>query len=373
MHVGILITNPNHHVELTLSVAEELTNLGFKVKYISLCELRRMKTPGDLFSKKGLSFCQMKTLPGNVKPSSGSQSLGSSNSFKRRILRAAFWYLKLRGFIRQSLKGIDKVIVLNDTAFPGNLICDYLKSKHIPFYLIQEGIRFDLPNELQQSYGGGGAEKVFAWGARSKKHFDKVVQSHTKVVISGSSRFNRFLIDVNSRFSDHVGPRKTLGIFTNPIDDQGFCSNDEKLELFESFLMRSATFMNTNAYSLMIKVHPREDINQYLEIAEKYINNVKESPRAILEAILSVDAGVVMASTVGLELLGAERKVGQLEIPGYGYVFDYTENTEVLKIPVSGDFDLEQLFSSAEGSGYFREHIADVDTVDVICQEIAND
>lgn len=356
MRIGILITNPNHHLELTIGVAKLLQSNGHVVVYVSLCELRRMASPEEAFKMAGIEYIKFGNLPKNLKPSSGKQSLGKSDSTIRSIVRTVFWQLKLRPFIKRTLLGFDKVLLMNDAAFPGNKICNWLKTASIPFYLLQEGIRFPLPNEAQVKYGANGARKVMVWGERSAKHFGPIVHRETEVVITGSPRFNKFLEDIQSYPLKDVS-QKVLGVFTNPIDDQGFCDKKTKLELFESFVARAAPQLKSLGVQLGIKCHPREDAQEYLILANKYISAF-ELPKSIVEAILKVDAGVIMASTVGLELLGVKRKIAQLEIPNYGYVFDYHESADVLKIPVEGDFDLSVLFGAQAEISYFYEHIA---------------
>ncbi|KOF03282.1 hypothetical protein OB69_08285 [Roseivirga seohaensis subsp. aquiponti] len=356
MRLAILITNPNHHLELTIDVAKLIKAKGHQVTYISLCELRRMASPEDVFKSEGLDYIKFGSLPQNLKPSSGKQTLGKSDSKLRALVRLAFWLLKLKPFIKKSLLGFDKVLLMNDAAFPGDKICTWLKANSIPFYLLQEGIRFPLPNETETKYGANGAEKVMAWGERSAKHFRTIVSPGTEVVVTGSPRFNKFLEDVRS-YPVKDANKKVLGVFTNPIDDQGFCSHEAKLELFERFVQRAAPQLKGMNIQLGIKCHPREDVQEYLTIANKYLPTI-ELPKSTVEAILAVDVGVIMASTVGLELLGAKRKIAQLEIPNYGYVFDYHESADVLKIPVEGDFDLSVLFGAQAEISYFYEHIA---------------
>jgi len=360
--LAILITNPNHHLELTLGLAKRWKEKGDEVKYVSLCEMRRMPSPVETFEGEGLDFVRFAELPGNLKPSSGKKSLGKSNSRLRALVQKAFWLIKLKPFIKASLKDVDKVLLLNDAAFPGDRICRWLKGKKIPFYLMQEGIRFPLPAETEVKYGGGGAEKVLSWGKRSAAHFGKVVENTTEVAVAGSPRFDSFLQQVNSA-PDPRGTEKILGVFTNPIDDQGFCSKEKKLALFESLILRSAGYVNQNGITLGLKCHPREDVSEYLKIAHRHVHKVEELPRNIMEAILKVNAGIIMASTVGLELLGAKRPIAQMEIPGFGYVFDYTDDGSVVKIPVEGDFDLTGLFEDKVDLTYFEEHVESGDSV----------
>tara|TARA_R110001592_G_scaffold214649_2_gene467612 strand:+ start:783 stop:1895 length:1113 start_codon:yes stop_codon:yes gene_type:complete len=356
MKIAILITNPNHHLELTIGAAKLMKEKGHQVIYISLCELRRMASPEDIFKSEGIDYIKFGSLPKNLKPSSGKKTLGNSDSFIRSVARTAFWLLKVKPFIKESLLGFDRVLLMNDAAFPGDKICKWLKNKSIPFYLLQEGIRFPLPNETEVKYGANGAKKVMVWGERSAKHFRPIVSHGTEVVVTGSPRFNKFLEDIQSNPVKGAN-QKVLGVFTNPIDDQGFCSHEAKLELFERFVQRAAPQLKSMNAQLGIKCHPREDLQEYLTIANKYLPAV-ELPKSILEAILAVDAGVIMASTVGLELLGAKRRIAQLETPNHGYVFDYEQSSDVLKIPVGGDFDLSVLFVSSTEISYFYEHIA---------------
>ncbi|WP_323758227.1 hypothetical protein [Roseivirga sp.] len=356
MKLAILITNPNHHLELTIEAAKLIKEKGHHVRYVSLCELRRMTSPEDSFKSHRLDYIKFQNLSKNLKPSSGKRTLGKSDSFIRSVVRRVFWLVRLKPFIKKSLSGFDKVLMMNDSAFPGDKICEWLKHKSIPFYLLQEGIRFPLPNEAEIKYGANGAEKVMVWGERSAKHFRPIVSTATKVVVTGSPKFNKFLEEIQSNPVNNVTQR-VLGVFTNPIDDQGFCSPKAKLDLFERFVQRAASQIKSMNIQLGIKCHPREDIQEYLTIAKKYIPAIELS-KSIVEAILMVDAGVIMASTVGLELMGAKRGLAQLEIPNHGYVFDYHESSEVLQVPLEGDFDLSVLFGEPIEIPYFYEHIA---------------
>jgi hypothetical protein len=320
-----------------------------------------MPSPEGAFKSAGLDYVKFGKLPKNLKPSSGKETLGKSDSTLRLVVRTAFWYLKLKPFIKKYLTGFDKVLLMNDAAFPGDKICKWLKNKSIPFYLLQEGIRFPLPNEADVKYGANGANKVMVWGERSAQHFRSVVSSKTDVVVTGSPKFNKFLEDIQSLPPKKMN-QKVLGVFTNPIDDQGFCDNETKLKIFENFIKRSAEYLKNEDVKLGIKCHPREEINDYLNIADKYISTF-ELPKSILDAIMAVDAGVIMASTVGLELLGAKKRVAQLEIPSHGYVFDYIDNIQTLKVPLEGDFDLSILFGTAADITYFNKHIEQGDAI----------
>ena len=369
MKIGIVITNPNHHLELTLEAAKAMKAQGHEPFYLSLCEMRRMKTPVEKLEAAGIPFFRQKELPGDVKPTLGAKTLGANDSPIRKIAREAFWRLKMSAFVRAHLKNADKVWLLNDTAFPGNKIVAYLKAKRVPFYLMQEGIRFPLPGETESNYGAAGAEKIMVWGERSARYFESVKSADSQVVITGSPRFEGFLKRAEAFKVQADGP--VLGVFTNPIDDQGFCTKDEKLALFEQFIERGAEQINHSGLTLGIKTHPREDVNEYLEIAQKHVDKAIALPKDIVEAIKSVYAGIIFASTVGLELLLLGKRLGQMELPGHGYVFDYEENPDLLKIPLEGGFDLGALSEGKSENSYINSHIySGENPIDIICKTI---
>ncbi|WP_420386075.1 hypothetical protein [Roseivirga sp.] len=256
---------------------------------------------------------------------------------------------------------------MNDAAFPGNKIVSWLNKRKIPFCLLQEGIRFPLPGESESSYGSNGAKRLFAWGERSSNYFKGVTQPETEIVITGSPRFDQFAEQLKGL--NKLTEGRVLGVFTNPIDDQGFCTKQEKLDLFEGFVIRATPYLKTNSIRLGLKCHPREDIHEYVEIANRHYIAF-ELDKDIRKAIASVDAGVIMASTVGLELLAGNKPIGQLEIPGHGWVFDYIEANSTLKIPVEGSFDLSLLFDAPKETSYFGEHISLGNSVIRITDEV---
>lgn len=356
MRIAIVITNPNHHFDLTRGVAQGLKESGIDVIFISLCELRRMRSPIGGFEKLKVDYHVLKSLPEQLKPDSGKKTLGSNNSFVREVLRKVYWRLKLKPFFDKGLAGVDKVLLLNDAAYPGNYICRLLRKKKLPFFLLQEGIRFPLPNEVKIPYGNNGAKKVMTWGKRSQTHFKSIVPETTEVVVTGSPRFDEFLKRVAATKQRQLS-KKVLGVFTNPIDDQGFCSLEEKVQLFKNFVARVRSYLIAENIELAIKCHPREEIQQYLDVAREEDVPIRVLPDSIFEAINDVDAGVIMASTVGLELLGARKNIAQLEIPQYGYVFDYEEHADFVKIPIQGEIDLSSLFVEEIDMTYFVEHV----------------
>lgn len=354
---------------MTLSVALKLREMGYDPFYISLCEMRRMRTPTDKLNEHGLEFFSQAAISEELKPSTGAKTLGSNQSPLRNLLRSIFWALKIKPFVARAIKSADRILLMNDTAYPGDKIASLLNQKEIPFYLLQEGIRFPLPGEGKSSYGSNGATKLFTWGDRSAKYFASVIQTKTQVEITGSPRFDSFIKEISGLSKDPDS--KTLGVFTNPIDDQGFCTKAEKLSLFERFVDKAAPYLKEHGISLGVKCHPREDLSEYLNLANKHID-VRALDKDIKKAISQVDAGIIMASTVGLELLGAGKPIGQLEIPEYGWVFDYTDSASTLKIPVEGKFDMSVLFEIDVDKDYFNSQISLGQSVELIASHLVN-
>lgn len=368
MTIGIIITNPNHHVNLTIEAAVLVKSKGHTIEYISLCELRRMVTPVDLFKEKNIDVHKITQLPKKLKPSSGKKSLGSSTSIKRKLVQNALWLIFLKKSILSHLKKYDRIVLMNDTAFPYNKISSALKRIKIPFFLLQEGIRFPLPAESESKYGGSGADKIMVWGEASKTHFKSVAMQHSKIVVTGNPNFDKFA-DYFAKQS-RIDKPKTLGIFTNTIDDQGFCTYDEKLNLFKQFLIRSKSYIQEEKIQVGIKTHPRENLEAYEKILRMYIDDYIVLSEDIKEAISQVDAGIIMASTVGLELLAANRRIGQMEIPEYGYVFDYVNYNENTKIPLQGNVDISPLFGQVTDNSMLKEHIKIGGSVERIASQL---
>lgn len=367
--IGIIITNPNHHLQLTLDVAQKLKESGQEVHYISFCELRRMYTPREEIEKSGFSLSIFPSLPSTLKTSTGAKSLGPDHSWKRKLVHNVFWLGKIRPFLKSSIKDVKKVILLNDVAFPGNRIVQFLHNRNIPFFLLQEGIRFPMPKKRKQDYGAGGAKIIFAWGERSALHFQKIKQDETQILVCGSPRQNRFLeslkLDGKKQASSGV-----IGLFTNPIDDQGFCDPETKYSLVQSLVRKIAPQLEKNKFRLLIKCHPREDVNAYLNKLSPFEKFIYKGDNDIISCLKMVDAGFIMASTVGLELLSAGKPIAQLEIPGYGFVFDYVEGSAAIPVHLNQDFDLSKLLDQAVNETYLNSHFHQGESAKIIAETL---
>jgi hypothetical protein len=232
------------------------------------------------------------------------------------------------------------VVLPNDAAFPYRLIVGMLKTAAVPFVLMQEGIRFPLPgSEEGDAYGLGGAAAIAAWGEGSAAYFRSRGVPPETVHATGSPRFD---IMPQMDFADEARELKqmlnlkdnTLLFMSNPIDDQGFCTTQEKLELAGRVLDGIMPLFDAPDFRLVIKLHPRESVSDFEAMAaDRMAKNgrIAQDRIAVMGSgplyplfILS-KAAIVLASTVGLEALMMDVPLGVLEIPGAGFVYDYVE------------------------------------------------
>ena len=64
---------------------------------------------------------------------------------------------------------------------------------------------------------------------------------------------------------------KKIGFFTNPIDDQGYCTYDEKFDLFEQVISKIAPAIKRQQVTVLLKTHVREKTDAYCAVLEKYL------------------------------------------------------------------------------------------------------
>ncbi len=329
----IIITNPNHHWDNAKPIIEALFQQKKNVEVISFCELRRLKSPSIEAEKIGVKLrIPFGSIPG-AKPSSGTQALGPVNSSKRLLLYNFIFKIWIKPYLSLLLKKEDKVLQFNDVAFPGYLIVPYLVKRGIKNAMLQEGIRFPLPNATPDIiYGSKGSDFIFCWGEASKSHFQQVVQPRTNLVVVGSPRYQNLRLEYESKMKYNPN---VIGIFTNPIDDQGFCSLAEKFQLFEQLLLQIKEELKLRKTKVLLKTHPREQIAEYENLLKKHTVDYFVGSSAIFECIAGVSGGVVFASSVGLELLYFGKHVAQILVPNHGYVFDYVDQNAALAITSS--------------------------------------
>ncbi len=349
----------------------ELKQRGFTVRLVSLCEFRRMDSPVQELEEIGLGYYILKGLKyRGASTSTGSKGIGGNNALARNLLRSFIWNIRLKkSLIEANTEKPGLAIVPNDVAYPFDRICRYFQGVKIDFVLIQEGIRFPLPNESERlAYGSNGAMEVFAWGERSASYFRSL---GCKVSIVGNPRYDAVLNasykeeveKINSTYS--LGSRTILYV-SNPVDDQGFCTAEQKLEQFRRFLQEMNSYRQTLDLKVLVRLHPREEPLLFeKEITRKGFGNwvLLTKGHSIFALLKSVDCCVLLASTVGLEALLMGTPIAVIKLPKHGYVFDYVSSNAA--IPLDLERDLTVLISylrSLKGHHfndvYLEEHIA---------------
>ena len=342
--VGILITKPNHHWAMIRPViCELLAEQRVRPIVISLCGLRRMVDPVQDYRSLGLEYrCGPDLTRLGLKTSSGQDALGGGASINRRIIQGLAWSVLLKPTLVRKLFGLQGLLMLNDQAFPANRLTKAAKSRGMWTGMLQEGIRFPLPNESTDSqYACSNLDVLFVWGQQSATYFaDKLRAFATRIVISGNPRYYELLrkdwsveAQVLREQNKTCGP--VIGIATNPIDDQGFCNSEQKWNLLRKFLAAATAALRPVNGQLWIKCHPRESQESYQKlIGELGCSDVARSISStnIFPFLQAIDRTVVLASTVGLESLAMNKPLAVLPVPGHGYVHDYVESKAALAL-----------------------------------------
>jgi hypothetical protein len=360
--VTFVFSNPRHHVDMMVPVARELSRRGTPYRFVSLAELRGFATPdlkGQLVAPRVARA--MPRIRRDPSVGAGLGTSGGTGASVRRLAKLAVWHAALGPRMRWLLRGSDVVVVPNDAAFPYGELVHELR---VPFVLLQEGIRFPLPNEQAagRPYGGGGAAAVCAWGEASAEHFRTV---GAQVAITGNPRFDGVdpatWRDKGAELAKQLGVERPLLYLSNTIDDQGFCTTEQKMQLFESFVRAAAPIAGG---PIVVKLHAREDADAFRAVAARTgatVHVLKDEP---LFAVLAMGrAAVVLASTVGLEALAFGLPLAVLEIPNHGHVFEYVERG--VAIPLRGDDIaggvrdvLARPLDAAKTSAFLERHMA---------------
>ncbi|MBI1945850.1 MAG: hypothetical protein HYS27_09150 [Deltaproteobacteria bacterium] len=375
MRVLFVVGNAGHHAAIAAPVARELASTGAHVEVLSVAELRALPSPASAFP--GARTWPL--VPGGLRrrvPASltGAAPTSTGRAIKRAV-RALAWATLLRARTSYVLARArpDVVAVMNDVAFPYDAVCAAARRCHIPVVLLQEGVRFPLPTEerTHTPYGATELAAVCVWGERSAAHF-RAVADGARVEVTGNPRYDT--VDVERTRAEGRALRDRLGLtgrlvgfLSNPIDDQGFCTTDEKLALFERFLAAAAPALNDYGATVVVKLHPREHAPAFAEVAQRSPAKVVMAADApILPLLSTLDAGLVLTSTVGLEAMLFDVAIGALEIPRAGHVFDYVASGAAL--PLHADdrakFEVGKLLngfaaeSSATRARYVDGHLA---------------
>jgi hypothetical protein len=217
-------------------------------------------------------------------------------------------------------------VLPNDSAFPYDRIAAVLRAREIPFVLIQEGIRFQLPGvEPDRSYGSGGASAIAAWGPSSARYFESVGVPAERIHLTGSPRFD----NLDRVEGEETGSPRTLLLITNPIDTLGLCTSSEKYDLVRRFVDECRTLLSEHGFQLTVRLHSGESEQVYrdaLSLADTNSAVIFDSQTDLYCQIRQSLAVVTLASTVGLEALLLGVPLGVIEIPRRGFVFDYVSS-----------------------------------------------
>jgi hypothetical protein len=329
--VTFVFTNPKHHVDAMVPVAKRLAATGVPTRFVSLAELRGLRTP-DLSRDVPMARVD-RVLPSWVrKDSSAGASIGQkggAGALARRVVQAITWRGLLRPRLSRLLRGSDVVVVPNDAAYPYGALAAMLRTERVPFVLLQEGIRFPLPSEQRAGvpYGSAGANAICVWGEASAEHFRQIAPQEA-VHVTGNPRWDD--VDPASWVARGAKLMKRLGLerrpllyLSNTVDDQGFCTTAEKYQLFADFIARAAPILDGRA--IVVKLHGREDVKAFRRVAADQRAAAVHvlGDESLFETLAIGQAAVVLASTVGLEALAFGLPLGVLALPGHGHIFEY--------------------------------------------------
>lgn len=359
------ITSDRHHVAAALPVMERLAASGYRLRVISLCEVRGLTTPNAPFEPLGSEVLRVLPLNPRPSPASGRQRRGSAagalTGTARRAARTLAWHLVLGPRLRRCLRRAGEVAVLpNDAAYPYDRIAALLGRRRIPFVLLQEGIRFPLVGTPDR-YGTGGAAAIAAWGEASAEHFRGQGVDPTTVHLTGSPRLDVILSrdwepEARRLRQEHDLGETNLLLASNPIDDQGFVDTAGKLQLVRRFVDGLKPLLAEPGFRLVVKLHSRESPEDFraalAEVAgSQRIRILSGVP--LYPLLASVDAAVVLASTVGLEALCFGVPLAVLEIPGAGFVYDYVDSGAARGLCLDRPMEpqMRELLSSGPAAG----------------------
>ncbi|PCJ67879.1 MAG: hypothetical protein COA58_01700 [Bacteroidetes bacterium] len=332
-HVDFIITNPNHHVLITLPIARALQKNGVSVNYISLCEIRGFRTPEKILNDTHISFKKFDFDRSKKDEKDDNESKKASwwDKVKSAAMREVFWDIMIRPKFNKWFKNTTHAVLLNDTAYPGDFIIRYLSRKKITTILMQEGIRFPLPVEDRNMYGSSGVDYLIAWGQKSADYFKKMVKQKTQVLHLGSPGFDKSLY-LQQSLDSVPDVISKIAIFGNPIDDQQFVSSKEKMAIYIDLARTLMDYSKRHKRDLEIvfKNHPREASEVLRDRLEKNgLGHIRvfESSSDIDIVLNTVDAGIVFASTVGINVILHGKKLAVVKLKNHDYLGDYVQDS----------------------------------------------
>jgi hypothetical protein len=331
MSVAFVFTNPKHHLEMMAPVARVLVDRGVDARLISLAEVRGVDTPKAAGVERAIPFNLRRRLE---EPESSGQTQGSSKASWRTggLAKRVVWAV-LGQRMKRLLRGAKVIVVPNDAVYPYIELLADARRRGARTVLMQEGIRFPLPNGYDGPiYGGSGNAAVCAWGEGSRDYFLASKVDRAAIRVTGAPRLDgldpaawrdkgQALLDARRL------ARAPVAFLSNPIEIQGYGSKAEKLALFERFLAEAAPVLRAGETPLLVKTHTHEDPDDFARIAAGSaiadLVCVLDRDAPIFAAIAASRAAVVLTSTVGLEALAFGLPLGQLEIPGHDFAFEY--------------------------------------------------
>jgi hypothetical protein len=334
--IAFVFSNPRHHVEMMVPVARVLERRGVRCELISLAELRGLRTAPIA----GFESRLRRVMPALRRDPAMGAGVGldgdGAGSTVRRLAREALWRGVVAPRLRWLTRGADAVVVPNDAAYPYRHVAESLVRRGVPFALLQEGTRYVTPKEragAEHVYGRGGAAAVCVWGEASAEHFRAIGVPAGALHVTGNPRFDDVdpaaWAERGAALVQRLGfARSPLIYLSSPIDDLGFCSTRDKLELFAGFLRAAMPVLRRDGRGLIVKLHAREAPEAYRAIiAEQAVPDAIVVDGEPLFTVLAAGrAAVIVSSTVGLEALCFGLPLGVVAIPGHGHVFDYVSS-----------------------------------------------
>lgn len=377
--IHFYISNSNHHWQMFKPVMKELRNIeNIELMLVSLCEFRRMTTPIDELEKLNIPYFLLRGLKfKGSSTSTGKKHIGGNQSIIRNILREVIWsFWLLPSLLKSNKQKPDLVVIPNDVAYPFNKICSWFKKKNIPFILFQEGIRFPLPNEEGQTeYGRNHSRYIFAWGEKSGEYFKNLSIGNTQIFLGGNPRFDGMIkcdysTEVLRIRENKLYGNKNILYVSNPVDDQGFCTHEEKMELFRKFIQKVRMLREEIDLVAWVRLHPREDAKDFENEIEKegaggflgFLPNF-----SLFGSLRAMDGAIILASTVGLEAMMNNVPVAVIKLPRHDYVFDYVSSGAALPLDLDRDSceTIKRLISDsheikAKRKSYLEQHVTNL-------------
>lgn len=370
--VVFVFSNPGHHLEMMAPVAEELNRRRVRCALVSLAELRGFRTPRESGARRAIPLNVRRR---NTGPADRSAEPSAETSVWRGSLaKTLVWNLGLGPRLRWMLRRARVVVVPNDAVFPYFELMDQLHRGRARTVLMQEGIRFQMPPSYTgPRYGSVVSAAVCAWGEGSKDYFVAGHVPERRIVVTGAPRLDSLDIaawrERGQELLRKLAVRgRPIAFMSNPIENQGYGSKEDKLDLFARFLAGAADELKGRGIPILVKNHMNEDPNDYARVAAA--SPIPElvtvvGPGPAFSVIAAARAAIVLTSTVGLEALTFGLPLGVLEIPGHDFAFEYVERGAGVPIrAASVAAGVRQLLGQddarvAAGTAFVERHLHD--------------